>query len=782
MLKQVHSQMLITGLEQDIFLAAKLLNMYAKYNNTENANLVFDKVEDPDVYICNLMIKVYTQNSQWKESLSLYKKMQCAGIKPDNFTFPFVLKACASLSDLQEGREIHDDIVEAGFDSHVVVETALINMYAKCRCVEDARQVFDNMPETDVFSWSAMIAGYAQNGYAKKALVIFEEMQMVEGMLPDAVVMVSVLQACGDLGDLQQGMLVHDYVVRCGFELDVQVGNSLVAMYAKCGSTESSRQVFEKMTQKNVVSWTAMIVGYAQNRQGIEALESLSEMRLVGVEPNSVTITAVMLACADWGFLQQGKLIHDYVVGHGFASNEFVANSLIDMYAKCGNLKDARLVFDRMPQRCIVSWNTMIAGYAQNGYHIEVFDMFNQMQLAGMIPDSFTTVSVLSACAHVAGLQQGKWIHDYVIRTGLESNIFVANGLIDMYAKCKNLDIARQMFDRMCSRDVVSWNVMISGYAQNGYANEALELFAEMQIVDAKPDAETMASLLLACSNLVALQQGMWIHSYVIRRGLEFDVFVETALIDMYAKCGNLEIARRLFDTLSKKTVVAYSAMIAGYGMHGYGEDALALFSQMQQTSLKPNGVTFISVLSACSHSGLVDEGWQHFNCMSRDYRISPMLQHYACMVDLLGRAGHLYEAHDFIEKMPIHPNADVWGTLLGACKIHCNTVVGERVAEILFDMEPENAGYYVLLSNLYAAAGKWGEVAKVRTKMKDKGLKKTSGWSSIQVNNRFHSFHSGDRSHPESIKIYAILETLTRHMKNAGYMPNTNFVLHDMD
>ncbi|XP_057835654.2 putative pentatricopeptide repeat-containing protein At3g01580 [Cryptomeria japonica] len=782
MLKQVHARMLITGLEQDIFLGAKLLNMYAKYDSIKNAGLVFYQIEYPDVYLCNLMIKVYTQNGLWKEILSLYKKMQSVGIKPDNFTFPFVLKACASLSALQEGREVHDDIVESDFESHVVVGTALINMYAKCGSLQDAREVFDKMFVRDVFSWSAIIAGYAQNGYAKEALMLFEEMQAVEGMSPDSVVMVSVLQACGDVGDLQQGMLAHDYVVRHGFELDVEVGNSLIAMYAKCRRMESSLQVFKSVPQKSVVSWTAMIAGYGWNLQGIEALEIYNQMRLSGVKPNSMTMTSMLSVCAELRLLQLGKLIHDYVVGHGLVSNEFVANSLIDMYAKCLSLKDARLVFDKIPQRSLVSWNTIIAGYVQNGHPTQALVMFNEMQLAGMMPDSFTIVSVLSACAHVVDLQQGKSIHDFIIRTGLESNVFVANSLIDMYAKCKNQDIARKMFDRMCTRDVVSWNAMISGYAQNGYANEALELFAEMQLGDVKPDAETMVSLLLACSNLGALQQGMWIHTYVIRRGLEFDVFVERALIDMYAKCGNVDVSRQLFDNISKKTAVAYSAMIAGYGMHGRGEDALVLFSQMQQKGLKPNGITFISVLSACSHSGLVDEGWRQFNCMSKDYNISPMLQHCACMVDLLGRAGRIYEAHDFIQKMPVTPNADVWGTLLGACKIHCNTVVGEHVAEILLDLEPKNAGYYVLLSNLYAANGRWDEVAKVRTKMKDRGLKKTSGWSSIQISNRFHSFHSGDKSHPESIKIYAMLDTLTRQMKDAGYMPNTNLLLHDIE
>ena len=594
--------------------------------------------------------------------------------------------------------------------------------------------------------------------------------------------MVSLLQACGDLGARKQGMWVHGCVIAHGFESDVSAGNSLVAMYAKCRNMCDAGQVFEDMPEKNVISWTAMIAGYAQNGQGHDALALFDEMRLVGVNPNSVTMVNLLSVCADLGALQQGKVIHAYVTGHGFDSNEFVANSLIDMYAKCGSPNDAQLVFDRMPQRSVVSWNTIISGYAQNGYFNKALALFHQMQLTGMAPDSVTIVSVLSACAHLEDLQQGKWIHDFIMQSGLYSNIFVSNSLIDMYAKCKRIDIACQIFDGMYKKDVVSWNAMISGYAQNGHANEALESFNQMQLADVKPDSETMVSVLSACAQSGALQQGMRIHNYVIKSGLELDAFVETALVDMYAKCGNVGIARQLFAQMRTRTVVAYSAMIAGYGMHGYGEDALRLFSQMQQTGMKPNGITFISVLSACSHSGLVDDGLQYFNCMSQDYGIVPMLEHYACMVDLLGRAGCLVEARDFIKNMPIHPNACVWGTLLGAYRIHCNIELAEYVAEILFDLEPNNAGYYVLLSNTYAAAGRWDEVAKVRTKMKNTGLKKTSGCSLIEINSRFHSFLAGDKSHPQSKQIYGMLETLSGQMKDAGYVPITNFVMHDVE
>eukprot|EP01018_Ginkgo_biloba_P037492 Gb_02031 [translate_table: standard] len=553
-------------------------------------------------------------------------------------------------------------------------------------------------------------------------------------------------------------------------------------MYAKCGNLENARLVFEKMSDRDVVPWTAMIAGYTQNGHANEALTLFGQMHLAGMKPNPITMSSVLPACARLQALQQGKWIHDYIIRSGIELDVYVGTALIDMYVKCGCIESARQVFDDMSKRNECSWNSMIAGYAQNGDANEALALFHQMQLAGMTPNAVTMVSVLSTLAHSDDLQQGKRVHDYIIRTGFESNVFVGSALIDMYTKCGSIGIARQVFEKLSERDVVSWTAMIAGYAQNGYANEALTLFHQMKLAGVIPDSATMVSVLSACAHLGALQQGKLIHDYIIRCGLESDVFVGTALIDMYAKCGSVDIARKCFDKMSERDVVSWNAMIAGYGMHGHGEDALVVFSHMQQIGMKPNWVTFICVLCACSHAGLVNEGSQNFGRMKRDYCITPKMKHYACMVDLLGRAGHLDEAEDFIKKMPLEPDASVWGALLGACRIHCNVELGVLVAGRLFDLEPEDAGYYVLVSNIYAAAGRWDSVAKVRTIMKDRGLKKTPGCSLIDINNHVHAFLVGDRSHPESEKIYAMLETLTGQMEDAGYVPNTNFVLLNVE
>eukprot|EP01018_Ginkgo_biloba_P007475 Gb_18859 [translate_table: standard] len=526
----------------------------------------------------------------------------------------------------------------------------------------------------------------------------------------------SLLQECANMKALTEGKQLHADMLRKGIELNVFLGAKLVSMYANSGSFGNALKVFDKISTCSVFAWNAMIRGYVTHGHCEEALNIYYQMKREGLSPDKFTFPSVIKACSGLKALEQGREIHRYITSSGFESDLFVGSALIDMYAKCGVMESARDVFDKMSRRDVVLWTAMIAGYAQNGSLDKALQLFRHMQAANVKPN------------------------------------------------------------------VVTWNAVIGGYAQNGHANEALEQFRQMQLAGVKLDVVTISSILPACAHLAVLQQGKEIHDFTIRRGLDSDVFVVSALIDMYAKCGNIECARRLFDQMPRRDVVSWNAMIVGYGMHGYGEDALTLFNQMQQANMKPNRVTFINVLSACSHAGLVDEGCQYFHSMSRDYDITPRLEHYACMVDLLGRAGHLEEANDFIKNMPIEPDADLWGALLGACKIHRNIDLGESVAEQIFQLEPEDAGYYVMLSNIYAEAGRWDGVAKVRALMKDRGLKKTAGRSWIEVKNKVHEFVVGDKSHPQSGKIYAMLERLGVQMEAAGYVPETRFVLHDVE
>eukprot|EP01018_Ginkgo_biloba_P028329 Gb_03597 [translate_table: standard] len=701
-------------------------------------------------------------------------------------------------------------------EQNVDVNTKLVSTNAKRGHLANARLLFDKMPKRNVLSWTAMIGAHARQGQCEEALILYCQMQC-QGIHPDHFVLPCVLKACAHLQALQRGKEIHDYIIRGGFESDVFVGNALTDMYAKCGSLEDARSVFDKMSQRNVASWNAMIAGYAQIGLGHEAMKLFNQMQmarlepdviswtaiiagyvqngydeeafnlfhqmqLVGVQPTSVTVSSILPACAHLAALQQGKEIHSYIIRMGIETDVFVGSALVDMYGKCQSIEDARQLFDKMSHKNVVSWNAMITGYVQNGYGDLALNLFDQMQLSTVKPNSVTISSVLPACTQSAALQQGKKIHEYIIRNRIEPNVFVGSALVDMYAKCGSIEKARHVFDKMSQRNVVVWNTMIAGYAQNGHGGEALKLFHDMQLAGTKPNSVTMASLLPACSHITALQQGKEIHGYIIRSGFDSNVFVGSALVDMYAKSGSINYACHVFEKMSQQNVPSWNAMITAHALHGHGKDSLTLFNRMQQTGLMPDHVTCTSVLSACTHAGMVSEGLEFFNCMSRDYHIMPSVEHYACVVDLLGRAGRLDEAYDIINKMPFEPTASICGALLAACRVHCNIELGERMAEHLFELEPENAGNYVLLSNIYASSGRWDEMANVRKMMKDRGLKKRPGCSWIEIENRVYPFIVGNNSHPQMEKICSTLESLAGQMKEAGYVPETNFVLQDVD
>eukprot|EP01018_Ginkgo_biloba_P002565 Gb_33726 [translate_table: standard] len=617
-----------------------------------------------------------------------------------------------------------------------------------------------------------------KQGRLKEALHILHDLKQCV----DSSTYICLLQACNQKQSLTDGQLVHALMNERGFIPERLVCNTLMDMYAKCGSLIDARKVFDEMRQPNVCSWTVMITAYTKHGLAEEALTLFHQMQRTGVQPNRFTFVSVLPACAHLADLQQGIEIHKEIIRGGLQSDVFVESALVDMYAKCGSIAKARNVFDKMSKRDVYSWTVIIASYTRHGLADEALNLFRQMQRTGIQPSQFTFASILPACASTMALEQGMEIHKEIIKSGIQSNVCVENALVDMYAKCGSIKTARDIFDKMHQRNTVSWTAIIGGYAQNGNGEEALKLFRQMQLAGVKPNSMTFASVLPACANLAALEQGMEIHEEINRNGFQSNVFLGNALIDMYAKCGSIEKARDLFDKMDQRTDVSWTAMIGGYAMHGYGKEALKLFEQMQHSGMNPNPVTLVCVLSACCHAGLLKEGWQYFNSMSKYYCITPAMEHYVCMVDLLGRAGCLDQAQDFINNMPIKPDATVWRCLLGACRIHNNVELGESVAERLFELSPKNAAPYVLLSNIYAAAGRWDDTENVRKMMKDRGVKKTPGRSWIEVNKQMHAFVSGDRSHPQTHKIYAKLERLSKQMKEAGYVPDMKFVLHDVE
>eukprot|EP01018_Ginkgo_biloba_P019015 Gb_21714 [translate_table: standard] len=747
-------------------------------------------------------VRALCKQGRLEDALHILHDMDQRGIPPDDLTYASLLHGCLNSKALPAGKLVHAHIIQTGFIPGIFLGTKLVTMYAKCESLEHARRILDEMPKRDVVSWTALITAYSKYGHDEEALVLFFQMQQ-SGIRPDQFTFATVLPICANLAALDCGKVIHEDIIRTGFHSDVFVGSAIVNMYVKCGCIENARQVFDKMPERDVVLWTAMIAGYAQNGVVDEAMKLFQKMP----ERNVVSWNAMITAYAQNGHIGEALKLFEKMPER----DVFSWNAMIVGYAQDGLVNEALKCFHKMPEKNAVSWNAMITGCIQNGYFEEALNLFREMQMTDVKINSVTLASILPACANLAVLEYGKEVHEDAIRNGFQSDIVLGNALVDMYIECGSIDDARGVFDNMPERNVVSWNamtthsqtehfddalklsqkmpqqnvvswsMMIAGYAQSGHSNEALKLFRQMQLAGVNPNSVTFASVLPACANLAALEHGKEVHENIIKSGFDSDIFVGNALVDMYAKCGSIENAWKMFDKMLKRDAVSWNTMIGGYAIHGCGKEALQLFEQMQHSDMKPDKVTFIGVLSACCNAGLVHDGLQYFNRMSQDYHITPAVEHYGCIVGLLGRAGHLDEAYNFINIMPIKPNAAVWRSLLGACRIHSNIELGELVAERLFELDPKNDAQYVLLSNIYASAGWWDDVEKVRKMMKDRRVKRMPGCSWIEVNNKVYDFLTGDRSHPQLEKIYAKLESLSGQMKEAGYVPDTKFVLHDV-
>lgn len=602
---------------------------------------------------------------------------------------------------------------------------AMISGYLLNGQLDPARQVFDQMPQRDLVSWNVMISGYVRNKSLSAARNLFE-------MMP---------------------------------KRDVVSWNTMLSGYAQNGYADAARRIFDRMLEKNEISWNGLLAAYVQNGR-IEEACMLFESK------------------ANWEVVSW--------------------NSLMGGFVKQKRLGDAKWIFDRMPVRDEVSWNTMITGYAQNNYLAEAQRLFEEAPVkdvftwtamvsgyvqngkvdeARMIFDAMPEKNTVSWNAMIAGYVQTKRMD--MARELFEAmtckNVASWNTMITGYAQSGEITHARNLFDRMPQHDCISWAAIIAGYAQSGYSEDSLRLFIEMKRYGERLNRSPFTSVLSTCANLASLELGKQLHGQLVKVGFEAGCFVGNALLVMYCKCGSVEEAYHAFEEIVDKDVISWNTMIAGYARHGFGKDALMLFESMKTVGIKPDDITMVGILSACSHTGLVEKGTEYFYSMNRDYGVIPNSKHYTCMVDLLGRAGRLDEAQNLMKNMPFEPDAATWGALLGACRLYGKTELAEKAAEVIFEMEPENAGMYVLLSNLYAASGRWGDVSKMRLKMRDRGVKKVTGYSWLEVQNKVHTFSVGDTLHPEKDRIYAYLEELEFKLKQDGFVYSTKLVLHDV-
>ncbi|XP_020702151.1 pentatricopeptide repeat-containing protein At4g02750 [Dendrobium catenatum] len=642
-------------------------------------------------------------------------------------------------------------------DADVVRWNKTITYHMRHGRFDAARQLFDQMPRRTIVSWNTMLSGYLSNDQYSSALWLFDAMPHRDEVSWNTMINGHVrYDKLGAARRMFEQMPMRDIVS----------WNTMISAYAQSGQVEQAQEIFDRAPVKDSVSWNGILAAYLQNGR-FEAAQVLFESN-----PYWDTVSwNAMIA----GYLRRNRLVDAQQLFDRLLEKDIVSwNTMISGYAQKGYMMEARRLFGESPYKDVFTWTAMVSGYAQNGMLDEARVMFDEMPERNIV----TWNAIVAAYVQNKRMDEAEELFNVMPC----KNISSWNTMVTGYAQVGMIEKARSIFDKINDRDPISWSAMIAGYAQSGHSEEALQLFIEMGRSGERMNRSSFTCAFSTCADIAVLECGMQVHGRLVKAGYGLGCFVGNALLSMYFKCGNIDEAYKAYEEISQKDVVTWNTMIVGYARHGFGDKALESFDLMRTTEMKPDNVTLVGVLSACSHAGLINKGIDFFYSMHQDFGIKPKAEHYTCMIDLLGRAGRLAEAQALIKDLPFEPDATMWGALLGASRIHRHTELGRKAAEKIFEMEPNNAGMYVLLSNLYASSGSWAEASKLRAMMQDRGVRKVPGFSWIEVDNRVHTFSVGDNLHPEKAKIYAFLEELDMKMKKAGYVSATNLVLHDVE
>ncbi|OAY83727.1 pentatricopeptide repeat-containing protein At4g32430, mitochondrial-like [Ananas comosus] len=663
-------------------------------------------------------------------------------------------------------RRLHALLVASGLaSSSTLVSNALINAYAKSGSLPLALALLAAAPRRDVASWNTALSGFTNGADALR----FARRMARAGVRFDAVTFITALTFAADIRDTVFGLQLHSLALRSGFGADTFVGNAMITAYSRGGLLDDARRVFDEMLMRDLVSWNALICGY--NQEGDSGFEAIRVFRRLVREselrPDRISVASVIPACGLEGLIGFGSQIHCLAAQLGLEANVSVSNVLMSMYYKCGATDRARRVFENMVERDVISWTTMISMDSENA-----ISLFTNMRLNGVRPNDVTFVALIFAVSTDWALKEGQMIHGIAFKTGISAEVNVSNSLITMYATLKCTEDSRKVFDGMLDREVVTWNALISGYAQNEQCEEALDTFSSL-ILHLKPNQYTFGSILSAITvaQTVSLTYGRMCHCYVIKLGLTTDEYVSGALIDMYAKRGSIDESQKAFDETINRSLIGWTAIISAHAKHGNYNEVMNLFEEMITSGINPDEVVVLAVLTACGCKGMVDMGRKIFDSMIIKRKVEPWPEHYACMVDMLGRAGRLLEAEELIKQMPEGPKVSALQSLLGACRVHGNVEIARRVAELLMGTEPSESGAYVLMSNIYAEKGEWENVAKIRKGMRERGVKKEVGFSWVDAGGtsdslQLYKFSSDDMTHPMAEEIYRVADSLGFEMK----------------
>ncbi|KAF7801579.1 pentatricopeptide repeat-containing protein [Senna tora] len=690
----------------------------------------------------------------------------------DSPTYTKLVQSSTKTGFLIHGKLAHAHMIKTSFKPCLFLLNNLLFMYNKYGEIGYAQNLFDKMLKRNIISYNSLISGYSQMGRYDKVVHAFCQARMA-GLKLDKFTYAGALGVCSHTRDVRCGKLIHSLVIVGGLSDQVFLVNSLIDMYSKCSQIEQARLLFETSTVRDEVSWNSLIAGYVRLGFDEEVLELLTKMHQSGLILTTYTLGSVLKACCTKNFNRFGKMLHGYIVKLSLDLDVVVGTALLYMYAKTENLTDAVRIFKFTTHPNVITFNAMIAGFLQTEtlsteYAQEALHLFSEMQRQGMKPSKFTYSSILKACIAVENLDVGKQIHAQICKNNLQSDEFIGSTLVDLYSYSGSVEDGLRCFNSTPKLDVVSWTSMIAGYVQNGHFENALSLFHQLLASGRKPDEFIISSVMGACADMATARSGEQIQSYALKFGIANFTIVQNSQMCMYAKSGDIDLARLTFQEIENPDVVSWSVMICSTGQHGCAKEALQLFELMTASQIEPNQITFLGVLTACSHGGLVEEGLQYFETMKKDYGIAANVKHSACIVDLLGRAGRLEEAEKFVFNSGFEKNPVMWRALLSACRVHKDAAMADRVANTVIELEPQAASSYVLLYNIYHEAGEDKPALEVRKLMQDRGVKKEPGISWIEVGNKVHSFVVGDHSHPMSQLIYSRLEEMLVKIKRS--------------
>ncbi|XP_028785466.1 pentatricopeptide repeat-containing protein At5g52850, chloroplastic [Neltuma alba] len=765
----VHSPIIKLGLHYDMYLSNNLLNLYGKCFGVEHARHFFDEMPQRDVVSWTSILSAYVKSGHHYEALEIFGTMLNSGQFPNEFTLSSALRSCSALGEFEYGAQIHASMVKLGLELNPYVKTTLINLYTRCDYSVEAYKLLSSIEDGDAISWTTMISSLAESQKWSEALQLY--IQMIEASVyPNEFTFVKLLGASCFIG-LNYGKLLHAHTFIFGIKMNVILKTALVNMYSKFRQIEDAIKAAKLTPEHDVFLWTTIVSGFAKSLRVREAVNAFVDMETCGILPNNFTFASLLNACSSVLSLHLGEQFHSQIIMAGLEDDVYVGNALVDMYSKCSPItKNAMKAFREISSPNVISWTSLIAGIAEHGYEEDAFHLYMEMRAAGEIPNSITLSCILRACSNIKSIGQTMKFHAHIIKTNADNDIIVGNALVNTYSGQGMIAEAWSVIGSMNCRDPVTYTSLVARINQRQDHALALNFITHMCHDNIKIDEFSLASFLSAAASLGSMETGKQLHCYSVKSGLESYISVSNSLVHLYSKCGNIHDAYRAFIKINEPAVVSWNAIISGLASNGHISNALSAFDDMKLAGVEPDSVTFSSLLFACSHGGLFDLGLAYFQAMEKTYHITPNLDNYVCLVDLLGRAGRLEEAMGVIETMPFRADSIIYKALLNASKLYGNVPLGEDMARRCLQLDPSDPAIYLLLANLYDNAGYTDLGDKTRRLMRDRGLRKSSSQCWIEISGKIYHFSAGESSYRQMDKIDERLKLLEAEFRNRGY------------